>query len=124
MPFEIACTYQPTAFGLIFLPPDTDGAYECDLRVSFEPLAYYPAEPDVGAGADFDARITSVEMLDGRDDTNEDGTPCQTPWRTLEGDARKAAEAFLDAHCRDDMWAEAEAETTAAYVDLVYRRAA
>lgn len=124
MPFEIACTYQPTAFGLIFLPIDIESDYLCDLRVSFEPLAYYPAESGTGAGADFDARITSIEMFDHRDGINDDSSVCKTPWRTLEGDDRKAAEAFLDAHCRDDMWAEAEAETTAAYDDLVYRRAA
>lgn len=124
MPFEIACTYQPIASGLIFLPADLDSAYGCDLRVHFEPLAYYPAEPDIGAGPDFDARITTIEMLDDRDSVDEDGRPCRTPWRVLEGDARKAAEAFLDAHCREAMWAEAEAETAAAYVDAVYRRAA
>lgn len=124
MPFEIACTYQPTASGLIFLPIDTDGAQDCDLRVSIKPLAYYPAEPDIGAGADFDFAIAVIEMFDHRDDRNDDGSLCETPWRVLDGAARRAAETFLDTHCREAMEDEAEAECAAAYVDLVYRRAA
>lgn len=113
--FEIACTYQPSASGYTFHPEDADSDYQCDLRVSFQPLAYYPAEPDVGAGADFNFDIEAIEVAD------HDGG--QT-WRRLEDDERAAAERFLDRHHRDEMYDAAERETAAAFGVSHLRRAA
>ena len=102
--FTIECTYQPSASGLIFLPNDAGGAYRCDLHVHFEPLARYRAEPDVGAGVSYEVGIASVEMLDHRDRKVADKA------RILRGSALKAARAFLDRYCPDEMWSQADSE--------------
>jgi hypothetical protein len=109
--FETQCVCQPSAAGLIFAPDDPDSAYSRELRVHFQPAAYYPAEPDIGAAADFDAHIVCVEL-------GENGI-----WRQLRGAERDAAEAFLNAHHRDEMWAVAEDETVEHFTGG-YRRAA
>lgn len=113
MPYEISCTYQPTAAGYIFLPEDAESDYQCDLRVTFEPVAYYPPERDIGAGADYDARLTLIEVADH--------AGAQT-WRALAGAEHASAEAYLETHHHDAMWAEAEAETCEWFTG--YRRAA
>ncbi len=113
MSFEIACTYQPTQAGYIFLPEDAESDSQCDLRVSFEPVAYYPAERDIGAASDYDARIILIEVAD------HSGAPT---WRALAGEEYASAEAYLETYHHDTMWAEAEAETTEAFTG--YRRAA
>ena len=115
MSYQIACTYQASAFGLMFLPIDTDGVPDhCDLRVTFHPLAYYPAERDTGQGADFDADITRIDIYDHQDGTVDTGGE---RWRPLAGKDLDAAKRFLDKHYRNDMWDEAFAETEAAYYD-------
>ena len=102
--FEIECTYHSFAGVLIFLP---DGLAEgrCFLSVTFEPLAWYPAEPSVGAGADFDAQIACIDMYDGPPD---DKASIQ---RQLKGVDFDQAKAFLEEHHREDLWAAAEAVT-------------
>jgi hypothetical protein len=112
--FEQTCTYQNIPDGCVFLPEDAESA-SCALRVTFEPLAWYPAEPSVGAGADFDAAIILIEMsvdADGED------------WRCLSGRDYQAAEAFLETHHHDALWAQAEHETAEAFDAVSYRRAA
>lgn len=113
--FEIACTYQPSDDGYTFHPEDAESDYQCDLRATFQPLAYYPAEPDVGAGADFDFAIESIEVADHQGGQS---------WRTLEGTEFKAAEAFLDAHHQEAMLEQAEREAAEAFGAPRYRRAA
>lgn len=109
--FEIPCICQPSTAGLIFATEDEDSPFACELRVYFQPVAYYPAEPDIGAAADFDAHIVRIELHNG------EGT------RVLYGAGRVAAEAFLAAYHHDDMWAIAEDETLEHFTGG-YRRAA
>jgi hypothetical protein len=92
--FEIRCTHRPTASSLIFLPEDIESDRGAALRVSFETVAYWPAERDVGAGDDFDARIICVEINDDRDNG----------WRRLDGQSRENAEKFLETHYHNEMW--------------------
>jgi hypothetical protein len=101
--FEIECSYQQTFDGLMFFPEDNQDAAYCILEVVFEPVAYYPAEPDVGASDDFDAKIVAIRMID--DDAN-----CSCRERSLTGASRRNAEAFLDAHHRTAMWEKAGEE--------------
>jgi hypothetical protein len=112
--FTKECSYRPTTSGFVFLPADLDTDLTCDLVVSFEPVAYYPAEPRIGAGDDFDARIVSIEMIDACDlDIS--------PRVMLAGDSYRQALSFLEATCSSDMWEQAAEETVAA---LGVRRAA
>ena len=67
--YTAECTYRSCGSGLLFFP--AGGDLECDLRVTFTPKAFYPAERDVGAGADFDADIASIEMRDWADGQGE-----------------------------------------------------
>lgn len=114
--FQIACTYQPSADGPRFAPFNADSLHQCDLRVTFRPIAWYPAEPDTGQGADFDASIEAIEMMDwhGRD---------QSP-KQLADAALDAAKAFLEAHHHDAMWAAAEQVTADHFGATDFRRAA
>lgn len=113
--FQIACTYRPSDGGYTFHPEDAESDYQCDLRVTIRPLAYYPAEPDVGAGADFDFEFEAIEVADHQGGQS---------WRTLEGAESKAAEAFLDAHHQEALFEQAETEVAEAFGAPRYRRAA
>ena len=106
--YEIECTYASTAGVLSFFPAGS-GERSCYLSVTFEPIDWYPAEPDVGAGHDFDAQIVSVDMYDGPPD---DSGSVQ---RHLTGLDLDQAKAFLEEHHRDEMWAVAEALTAEAF---------
>jgi hypothetical protein len=120
--FEIRCAYQPTAWGMIFLPEDIESDYGATLRVHFDPLDYYPAERDVGAGAEFVAEIGIIEMCDDRDCTSNSHR--SSPWRTLQGLTRQAAIDFLEQSHHDEMWAQADEETAEAFGLDYYGRAA
>lgn len=101
------CSYRAGDVGLIFLP---DGSgHPCDLSVDFRPLAYYPAEPDIGQGPDFDAAIVTIQIRDP-----EDGNKPQA-WHKLDGADFEAAKRFLDRHHSTPMWAQAEIETAEAF---------
>jgi hypothetical protein len=101
--FEVECKYLLTQNGLHFLPDDYHSGFKCTLQVAFEPVAYYPAEPDIGAGDDFDARIARITMLD-------DDASCGCYEKLLTSQSRENAEKFLDACHRDAMWETAGEE--------------
>jgi hypothetical protein len=103
--------------GLILSAPDADSDFQGELRVSFKPIAYYPAEPDTGADADFDAKITKIELRDIQDASGE------AAWHRLDPRDKATAIAFLEAHCSRDMWDAAFAET-AEHFGAEHRRAA
>lgn len=113
--YEATCTYRSTPSGSIFLPDDIESDECAELRVSFDPLAYYPTEPDVGAGAHFDVAIGAVELMEHR------GTE---QWRTLTGASRTAAIAFLEQHHHKAMWWQADEEAAEAFGAPFYGRAA
>jgi hypothetical protein len=114
--YTAECTFKSTASGLLFFPIGGDGS--CDLRVTFRPKAYYPAERDIGMGADFDAGIASIEMRDWADGASAKA------WHKLEGKDLRAAECFLNQHHRDPMWDQAFAETAEAFGVETFARAA
>ncbi len=105
------CTFEPKPTGLNFYPIETcqDPSSACELRVTFQPLAYYPEESDTGQGADFDAKIVLIEIRDGAERNNEKA------WHKLEPREAGLARAFLEAHCSAEMWAEAEIEAAEAF---------
>lgn len=112
--YTAECTYAPGSSGLLFLPANFK-ADPCELRVTFRPLAYYPAERDTGAGADFDAAIASIEIRDADDPGGH--------WHVLDGQDYDAARRFLERH-HPDMWDTAFAETEEAFGVETYARAA
>lgn len=121
--FSCECTYQPTAYGIIFLPPDCETDYQCELYVEFEPLDFSPAEPDVGAGPDFDWQIASIGMLDARDRYQHTPSRNKDNIRILKNEAFDAAKRFLEAHHARELHDQANAETAEAF-DAPYWRAA
>lgn len=110
--FQIECTCLPSPDGFTFWPEDSESDSPCELRVTFEPIAYYPPEPDVGAGHDFDARVASIEMLDASAPVSIQGGE---QWRVLTGNELHNAHAFLGKHHWKEMWAVGEAETLEAF---------
>lgn len=104
MPYIADCSFRPThTAGLIFSPAAIADDGQAELRVHFKPLAYLPPEPDVGAGADFNAKIIRVEIRDIQ----------AGAWHRLDPRDTATALAFLEGHFSRAMWAEAEIETAA-----------
>lgn len=114
--YTAECTYKSSGSGLLFFP--TGGDRQCDLRVTFSPKAYYPAERDTGQGADFNADITSIEMRDWADGASDKA------WHVLTGNDLWAAQCFLNQHHRDPMWDQAFDETAEAFGVETFARAA
>lgn len=113
------CTFRPCdAAGMVFLPFDANSEFTAELRVTFQPVAYYPAEPDTGAGPDFDAKIVRIEIRDALDDLSEKA------WHKLEPRDAAAARRFLDEYCSESMWDQAFEETAEAFGADAYRCAA
>ncbi len=98
------CQYQLSGACLLFHATGHSVSDPCELRVTFKPVAYYPPERDVGAGADFQANITAIEIRDLED-------PDETGWHKLEGADFETAFGFLDTHHNSPMWDQAEIET-------------
>ena len=101
--YEIEAACHPTEDGLVFLPVDLDAADErgaCILRAHFQPMAHYPAEPDVGCGDSFDVDIEAVELVLPR---------VKTPL-PLGGKVLKRAKDFLNEHYGDQVWETADQE--------------
>ncbi len=96
---------------------DTDW-HQGELRVSFKPLKYFPPEPDSGAGADFDARITRIEIRDIQDESGE------RAWHLLDPRDTATARTFLDAYYCEAMWDQAFDETAEAFGVETHARAA
>lgn len=117
--YIIECTFEPRPAGLNFYPrtgPSCDS--DCELRVTFQPIDYYPDEPDTGQGADFDARITCVEIRDAADEDDEKA------WHILEPYEAGLARHFLEEHCSKEMWEQAFVETAEAFGQPAWRCAA
>jgi hypothetical protein len=115
--YTAECTYRSGEPDLLFFFP-TGGDRECDLRVSFTPKAFYPAERDIGADADFDADIACIEMRDCADADKPKN------WHVLTGSALRAAKCFLNQHHSRPMWDQAFDETAEAFGVETYARAA
>lgn len=123
--FEVRCVYEPTDCGPLFLPDDAEdviGGKPATLRVSFRPDAYYPAEPDVGAGPDFIAEIETVELMDDAPGGDLGNVPPR--WRMLAGLWRRRAIEFLERSHGKPMWAQAEREVAEAFGVPLYGSAA
>lgn len=105
--FETECTYHQVGSSYFFMADDL-GEKRCFLSVTFEPLAWYPAEPDVGAGPDFDAKIECIDLYFG-DPNNHRFWPHRLTGLNLD-----RAKSFLESHHRSAMWGRAE-EVTAEY---------
>lgn len=112
------CTFEPKPTGLNFYPLNGEADSDCELRVTFHPIAYYPEERDTGQGADFDARITRIEIRDADEWGNEKA------WHFLEPRDAELAKAYLEAHCSKEMWEQAFIETAEAFGYVAYRWAA
>jgi hypothetical protein len=106
--------FEPRPAGFTFYPitDATDIESACELRVTFQPTAYYPAERDTGMGADFDARIARIEIRDAAECYNDKA------WHILEPREAALAKTFLETHCAAAMWAEAEIEAAIAFGHL------
>jgi hypothetical protein len=114
--YTAECTYRSSGSGLLFFP--SGGDRECDLRVTFTPKAYYPADRDTGQGADFDADIAAIDIRD-----HGDGDTLKA-WHPLKDGDLWAAKCFLNQHHREPMWDQAELETAEAFGAQEYARAA
>lgn len=106
--YKAESSYRSGGSGLLFFLPGC-GDRECDLRVTFTPKAYYPAERDCGAGPDFDADIRSIELRDYDDGDDEKA------WHALTGNDLWAARCFLENHYKRPMWDQAFDETAEAF---------
>lgn len=105
--------------GLIVRPAALDTDWQQgELRVTFKPLNYYPAEPSSGAGADFNASITRIEIRDIQDVSGE------RAWHLLDPRDSATARTFLEAHCSEAMWDQAFDETAEAFGVETHARAA
>jgi hypothetical protein len=109
--FIADCVYQPTAYGLIFLPPTCESEHPCELHVDIAITGYEPAEPSVGAGPSFDWEIEAVWFVDLRwgYDVND------KPKRRLDdaGDAR--ARAFIKTYYAAALARHADREAAELY---------
>lgn len=114
--YTAECTYRSGGSGLLFFP--SGGDLQCDLRVTFTPKAFYPAERDTGQGADFNADIASIEIRDA------DAADAPKNWHPLKGNDLWAAKCFLNQHHRDPMWDQAFDETAEAFGVETFARAA
>lgn len=95
--FEVECAYRREDSGTVFIHEDnvneeTDAL--CDLRVGFVIADIYPAEPDIGAGWDWDGDIASIEIR----------TMTWRKWRILRGAEEEAARAFLLREYGTELW--------------------
>jgi hypothetical protein len=96
--YECECAYRSDDNGArVFVLGDemvdaTDTI--CDLRVRFAIAEIYPAEPDVGAGMDWNGDIDTIEIR----------TQCWRRWKKLNGDERAAAQSFLLLHFGAQLW--------------------
>lgn len=77
----------------------------CDLRVRFAITAIYPAEPDVGAGMDWNGDIAAIEIR----------TQDWRRWRKLNGDEFEAARKFLLMHFGAALWQAGDDHAEAVY---------
>lgn len=100
-PFQVECPYRLGDDGIVFLG-DTEVGDDhddyCTLRVSFDVTDFYPAEPGVGAGSDWNGDIDAIEM-------REHGAGSRfRRFKTLAGDEFAAAKAFLLRVHGTDLW--------------------
>jgi hypothetical protein len=110
MPYIVECTFEPRPTGLNFyLRTSVSFDSDCELCVTFQPTAYYPAERDIGVGADFDARIVRIEIRGADEADNEKA------WYTLEPREAEMAKKFLEEHHSKEMWEQAFDETAEAF---------
>ncbi len=98
--YEVECAFRRESGALLFIHNDhfneaTDDL--CDLRVSFDVTAIYPAEPDTGAGMDWNGDISTIEMRSYSGNWKR--------WQLLRHDEFEAAKAFLLREYGAQLWA-------------------
>jgi hypothetical protein len=99
MSFIAECAYQPTAYGLIFLPPDCEANHPCELQVDIAVTDYCPAEPGVGAGPSFGWEIERVWIIDMRWGYDV----WDKPMRPLDDAADARARRFIETYYGDEL---------------------
>jgi len=106
--YECECAfYRDDQGGTVLVRPEdmSDTDTICDLRVRFAITAIYPAEPDVGAGMDWNGDIATIEIR----------TQDWRRWRILRGEEMERARQFLLTHYEDPLWQAADAYAEAIY---------
>jgi hypothetical protein len=95
--YEVECAYRRENGGFVFVhETQINEAIDdlCDLRVRFAITAIYPAEPDIGAGMDWNGDIASIEIR----------TMGWRKWRILRDSEFDAAKAFLLKEYGRELW--------------------
>lgn len=109
--FIAECAYQPTTYGLIFLPPDCESEHTCELHVDIAVTGYSPAEPDVGAGPSFEWEIEAVWFFDKRWGFDQ-GDKLK---RRLDDAGDAAARRFIETYYADALRWQADYEAAELY---------
>jgi len=112
--FSIDCAYQPTAYGVIFLPPEADSDYKATLRVEFEFIVRMRRRGDIDV-PEYRYDIGYIQMIDHRDCATWYGRDDKIRIRDLKDEAFVNAKAFLRRYCGDAMHKQASAETASAF---------
>lgn len=110
--YECECAYRDDNGVRVFVLGEAmDEATDtiCDLRVRFAITAIYPAEPDVGAGMDWNGDIAAIEIR----------TQDWRRWRRLNGDEFEAARKFLLLHFGAALWQAGDDHAEAVYLGEV-----